>query len=341
MAGRLSVVYLYLEWVAAALPAGGYLAGIYFKDWALKIFRIIVTVSVVISFGFFIYTTDLNATFRLLRSLGWGLLWIPLCTFVAYVLGTAGWYFCLENRSVSLVRLFVYRLAGETVGLFNPASIVGGDIIKSGYLVKHGIPRDDAARSVVLSRIMAVISQILLMIVSAIWLLSQLKILTLPWQIFLVPGLILLLIRPLKNYLTSRKPQWIKKAKEFMTGLKHFVKANPRAAVASFIFFLLHWVAGSLELYIILKLLGHSIPVFYGVFMDMGVILVKSVGAFIPGQLGIEELGNKLVLEIVGIASYQVWLSVTILRRSRQLFWAIPGFLIYFKFLRQEKDRKS
>lgn len=300
----------------------------------MKIFRIIVTVSVIISFGFFIYTTDLNETFRLLRSLGWGLLWIPLCTFVAYVLGTLGWYFCLEDRSVSLVRLFGYRLAGETVGLFNPASIVGGDIIKSGYLVQHGIARDDAARSVVLSRIMAVISQILLMIVSAAWLLSRLPVPMLRWEFLLIPGGILLLVWPLKNYLASRKPQWIQKAQEFMTDLKRFVTTYPRAALASFIFFLLHWVAGSLELYIILKLLGHAIPVFYGVFMDMGVILVKSVGAFIPGQLGIEELGNKLVLEIVGIASHQVWLSVTILRRSRQLFWAVPGFLIYFKSLR-------
>jgi len=308
----------------------------------LKIFRIIITVSVILSFGFFIYTTDLNETFRLLGSLGWGLLWIPLCTFVAYLLGTAGWYFCLEDRSVSLARLFVYRLAGETVGLFNPASIVGGDIIKSGYLEQHGIPRDDAARSVVLSRIMAVISQILLMIVSATWLLWRLPVQVSLWPVLLVPGIILLLIKPLKNYLTSRKPQWMKKVREFMRGLKRFMKANPRAAVASFVFFLLHWVAGSLELYIILKLLGHTIPVFYGVFMDMGVILVKSVGAFIPGQLGIEELGNKLVLEIVGIASHQVWLSVTILRRSRQLFWAIPGFLIYFKLLRHgDPLRKS
>lgn len=308
----------------------------------MKIFRIIVTVSVIISFGFFIYTTDLNETFRLLQSLGWGLLWIPLCTFVAYVLGTLGWYFCLENRPVSLARLFGYRLAGETVGLFNPASIVGGDIIKSGYLVQHGIPRDDAARSVVLSRIMAVISQILLMIVSATWLLSRLSIPAPPWPVFLLIGLIGLLILPAKRYLEARKPQWMQKVQEFMTGLKRFVKANPRAAVASFLFFLLHWVAGSLELYIILKLLGHSVPVFYGVFMDMGVILVKSVGAFIPGQLGIEELGNKLVLGIVGIASYQVWLSVTILRRSRQLFWALPGFLIYFKSLRHgDPVRKS
>lgn len=308
----------------------------------MKIVRIIITVSVIISFGFFVYTTDLKETSRLLQALGAGLLWIPLCTFVAYMLGTLGWYFCLENRSVSPGRLFVYRLAGETVGLFNPASIVGGDIIKSGYLVQHGIPRDDAARSVVLSRIMAVISQILLMVVSAAWLLSQLPVPALPWPVFAGIGLILLLMIPLKKYLASRKPQWIQKAEEFMTGLKRFVKANPRAAVASFLFFMLHWVAGSLELYIILKLLGHAVPVFYGVFMDMGVILVKSAGAFIPGQLGIEELGNKLVLEVVGIASYQVWLSVTILRRSRQLFWAIPGFLIYFKLLRHgDSLRKS
>jgi len=62
--------------------------------------------------------------------------------------------------------------------------------------------------------------------------------------------------------------------------------------------------------------------------VEMGVTLFKSLGAIIPGQIGVEEYGNKVMLDVIGIASNEVWFVVSLVRRARQLFWlAIAGVL--------------
>ena len=63
--------------------------------------------------------------------------------------------------------------------------------------------------------------------------------------------------------------------------------------------------------------------------MDMGVVIIKSAVGFIPGQLGIEELANQLVLLAVGIGTGSLWLTVSILRRARQLVWIAGSALLY------------
>lgn len=55
----------------------------------------------------------------------------------------------------------------------------------------------------------------------------------------------------------------------------------------------------------------------------MGVIVFKTVGAIVPGQIGVEEYGNKVMLDAIGIVSNEVWLVVTLMRRGRQLFWLL------------------
>ena len=73
----------------------------------------------------------------------------------------------------------------------------------------------------------------------------------------------------------------------------------------------------------------------------MGVIIFKSAGAFVPGQLGVEELGNKMMLQIIGIATGSVWISTSILRRARQLFWITVGFILYLLIKKDHKQRST
>jgi hypothetical protein len=69
--------------------------------------------------------------------------------------------------------------------------------------------------------------------------------------------------------------------------------------------------------------------------VDMGVVLFKSAGAFIPGQLGIEEYGNKIMLLVIGVPGAGIWITASILRRARQLFWILFGVVLYFVFFKK------
>lgn len=321
----------------------------------MKIAKLLLIASVLITFGLFIYSTDMTEVIAAIRKIGTSGTWILLSTFTAYLIGTIGWRYCIGmGTGIPLWKLFIYRHVGETVGLFNPTSIIAGDMVKASLLKDHNIADTVALRSVVLSRIIMIVSQLFLLIMALCWLLFSLSgRLSGATQDYLWFALLLMIaLLALCTYILLKKrtpvavaattpaSKWQKfkrKITETLYILSEYVRAHPGAAVLSFSAFALHWVVGSLELYIILTFLGYEISVWDGLFMDMGIIVVKSMGAFIPGQIGIEEIGNKLVLAIIGISSYAVWLTVSILRRTRQLFWALVGFAMYLIFVRLGK----
>lgn len=108
-----------------------------------------------------------------------------------------------------------------------------------------------------------------------------------------------------------------------------FHQSQPYKCYRAYLYFFLHWVVGAFELFLILYFSGITIPIVLSQFMDMGIVIIKSFGAFIPAQIGIEEFGNRLLLTSAGIYTIQVWLIIALIRRSRQVFWIIFGFFAY------------
>ena len=117
---------------------------------------------------------------------------------------------------------------------------------------------------------------------------------------------------------------------ELRQELLDFYRENKRAMFLSFLFCSLHWVVGSLEFYFILLFLGIKTTIAKALLVDMGVIVFKAAGSFIPGQIGIEEYGNKVMLGIIGIGGGTIWVTASILRRARQLSWISLSLLVYF-----------
>jgi glycosyltransferase 2 family protein len=116
------------------------------------------------------------------------------------------------------------------------------------------------------------------------------------------------------------------------------LKFETRHLTAIF-FLVLHWFAGGMEVFAIFYLLGESIWVVNAFFIDFGVMIFKSLGQFIPGQAGIEELGNSYMLKVVGLKSSAFWLSFTILRRLRMMFFVVQS-LLYMAYLKWSNHTK-
>jgi hypothetical protein len=307
-----------------------------FVKWGLVL-------SVCISLALFLRATDFQEVFDLLGQIGWKVAYILLSTFSAYVLGSLGWKYCLgaEAAKTSTFRLFVYRQVGETLALFNPTSIVAGDWLKSRALKKQGVQEAVANHSVILARILMVLTQMALLIIALSWLLLGDE-LSAPWRTgvgivlaSLLVALSLLLYMLFKNAkVDSRWKTW-NTLLEYKNALGTYMLEHPKKTAIAALFMSLHWIAGSLEMFFILHFLGYDVTVFHGLLMDMGVILIKSVGAFIPGQLGLEELANKTVIFLIGISSASLWISVSIIKRARQLFWSIVGGILYLIYRKE------
>ena len=103
--------------------------------------------------------------------------------------------------------------------------------------------------------------------------------------------------------------------------LSDFFRYRKTSFISAFLLSAAQWMFGALEFFIVLRML--SVPVVFpdAVAVEMGVIFFKTVGAVVPGQLGIEEYGNKVMLDTIGVHGNEIWLVITLMRRSRQLFW--------------------
>lgn len=308
------------------------------------VFLLLILTSMVI----FVIHSDLSALKKELSTIGYRFIFIVFTTLVAYLFGTLAWWVCLgpSKKKTNIFELFAVRQIGETVGLFNPTSIIAGDLLKAELITRYDIPLQQGLRSVAISRITAILSQLSIFLLAMIWLmLSPLKNEVMQYTgyaIYVVCIVLLLFVVLIFYWLVSTKTppkynpadtSFVSKAKNQLQKLlwdtKDFYQQQNKVFWYSYLLFGIHWLIGSLEFYLILKFLAVDVKVIHGLILDMSVILFKSAGAFIPGQLGVEEISNKLLLSMIGISGGSIWLSVSLLRRGRQVFWTAIGAIFY------------
>ena len=310
-----------------------------------KTLRVLLVVSIFISFFLFLRATDINESIRLVKHLGFSALWIILCTFGAYYAGTLGWKYCMDTDiKLSSVQLFTYRHIGNVISLFNPAGAIAGELYNANMLIRKGLEEQTAYKSVLLCRIMMALSQLITLLIMLVWFLSVLSgKLQATYQyvfytcfVFFVLLISVLFYLLLKNGKTVQPVRTDKKWRrilhrviEMRISLAEYVHRYPLKAILAFTSFTIQWTLASLELFFILSFLGFEVKIWDGLFLDSVIIVSKSAFWFIPGQLGAEELINKFALYLIGINSLNIWLSVSILRRVRLLFWSVVAGIFY------------
>jgi hypothetical protein len=284
---------------------------------------IALSICIVASLFIFIRATDLTKALFLVAQIGYRFYLLLAITFIAYLLGTLSWKYCLGNavNNLSTGRLFLIRHVGETAAWFNPTSIIGGDTLKGILLGKHKIDHKLVISSLLLSRLIMIFSQMLLLFITTCYLWIQHQEVSFLRHSFLKYATLSL------GTIGQNASQ---KFKEAFVDLNILLKTHRRLLVISCGFAILHWLVGSLEFFFILKFLGLKVSILQALLVDLGVIVFKAAGAFIPGQFGIEEYGNKIMLMVIGIPGAEIWVSASVLRRARQLVWTCFGILIYF-----------
>ncbi|MHA4895712.1 lysylphosphatidylglycerol synthase domain-containing protein [Pedobacter sp. PWIIR3] len=297
-----------------------------------KVIIVVLTVCIVLSLFAFVRATDLHKVMDAIGRVGYKFAFLLLITFTAYLFATMSWKYTMGSdfAKVPIWRLFLIRHIGETVSLFNPASIIGGDAVKGIMLADYGVSRKSVVFSVFLSRLLLIVTQLLIFIFALLllWLQNPLF-LNSPDSNSSASGLLPLISLKWKT-LRSKLSLLLK-------DLPDILKENKQMLLISSIFALLHWLFGSFEFYFILKFLGIKVSIIQALIVDMGVIFFKAAGAFIPGQLGVEEYGNKVMLLTIGIPGAEIWITASILRRARQIVWVAFGVAVYFLVFHKRK----
>lgn len=315
---------------------------------AIKAFKYLLATAVVGMVGVFVYRTDFSELATYLGRLPQAFMWVMIVTFFAYLSGTISWWFCIDTpyKRGLITRMWIIRHVGEMLAIFNPTNVIAGDSLKSIYLGRSGIRQDKANASVVLSRLVLIVTGVLLMIVSGIFFMIDLVGLQQVIQTSIVAVITIAIIFGVCTYfrLIRRIIAWIKtigfvarfldgeggnQLRDSMSTFKDYVKTSKVRVFWALFFGALHWVLGAAEIYVILDALGQEVTVIDAVFFEMGVQFLKSLAFLIPGQIGVEEYANKIVLTSMKISANEVWLILSVMRRARQLLWLAVAALLY------------
>lgn len=322
----------------------------------LQIGFIIVLLSIVVNF---ILQTDLDAMGEYIKKAPELLLWLIGFSFFGHLTGAIAWQLCLgeDLSKMKLYDLFRTRLVCENISLFNPTNVIAGDGLKVVLLKKMAGIEKNAVSSVLLSRVLMIISAIGMMLIAMVYLFANVREELLSfWSLGLILGVGLLIIFSFVHLFVSTKMYLVKlidilgktwlsrwfaedtrsRFEDINRTMIDYYKTSKLKLVAALVISGLHWGLGAAELYVILLHFGGDISLMDAISMEMGILGFKAAGAFVPGQIGVEEYANKVMLGLVGVASNEIWLTVSVLRRVKQIFWlALAGLLsisIYKKY---------
>ena len=308
---------------------------------------------------FFVIHLDWGQVVNQVLNVGWKYWLILPINVTAYYFGTLSWKYCLGNERLgkSTWYLFKIRHIGETLAIINPTNVIAGDSAKHFLLKNKCVDKNACIASLFLSRIIIIIAAMLLGLSAFVYLLFKLPHKDLhPWVILMLISVLVVIIILIWGLITSKKLYLFKicqklwspfnfsgrgiivlnRINQLNTTFASYYHNNKQALFISFSFAILHWIFGAVEFGFILSLLGLPITWMESLTLEMGVALVKSIGTIIPGQIGIEEYGTKVMLLSIGFATSTLWVSVSILRRMRQLLWLAVG-MIFFVLVKKNK----
>lgn len=275
-------------------------------------------------------------------------------TFIAYLMVTLAWKLSFYRfpGHISTAMLFIIRQIGESLAQINPTNVIAGEALKAILLKRKKIPYKDSIVSLTISRFLVLFSALTLIMIGVYLFFDQLKFMAGTTTLVIAIALMFLLVVFLLYRLSSGKgilsmpvrllsflsrrfprmkgiPETIDKMNEADAELIDFYKTKKINFIIAFILSFCSWLMGATEFYVILYLLGLQATFLSCVAIEVGVMVFKAVGAFVPGQIGIEEYASKLMLEFVHVPGSGVWVTVAILRRARQLFWIIIGLIAF------------
>ena len=302
-------------------------------------------------FGWAVAAVGWPSIWQELRRFSWRM--VPILAFYLVIFGldTWGWRYAFsrQHQTAPWRSLFLARMAGEAVNYVTPLAWVGGEPVKAYLLAKrHGVPMTAGVSSVVIAKTTLTVG-LLLFALCGIGLaighspLSS-TILRLSWGVLgglgIVIGGFMLSQRwglfrrlgPLVRRMVG--PQLAPtgaQGHEIDEAIRRFYRCERGRLALSVGFHFLGWVAGVVEVWLILRFLGIPVTIVQAWIIESLWQLLKAGAFLIPAGVGAQEGGAILICVGLGF-SIPSGLAMAIVRRIRELFWTAIGLLVWSRY---------
>ena len=290
----------------------------------------------------------LAAVLATLALAGWGLTGVALFHLLPLGLDAAAIRVLLAGgaRRARMWDALLARWIGESVNSLMPAGQIGGPLLMIRQLSQRGTPAADAAAAITVSTTFQIFAQVVFALtgVAALWWRARHAALgsaaALPALV--ASGVLALLIAAF--YLLQRRGllgRTMRLALRF-AGERDWSRMLDRAdaidmsvksmhgrraqVAASFALSLLGWIAGTGEVWLILRLLGSGVGWGDALMLESLGQAIRGAAFAIPGSLGVQEGGYLLLAPLAGL-SPDVALALSLAKRARELLLAVPGLV--------------
>jgi putative membrane protein len=281
-----------------------------------------------------------------LRLVGWGIVPIVGQELFAYLANTLGWMaaFPRPRPPIPLHHLLAARIAGDAVNYVTPTATLGGEFVRTRFLQGRA-PGTSIVASVAVAKLGQTIGQIAFVIVGLAVILDDTP-LPAPLRHGLLGGLAMLsvlalslvvgqrrgMFAPLLRFaerlgLPARAPEFARRLQRLDEEIARFHGNADGAFVLSSACFFLGWVLGIVEVYLMLWFLGVPATVHRALTIEVLSVAIDGMLFFVPAKVGTQEGGKVLIFTVLGLDP-ATGLSLGILRRIRELTWALVGLLI-------------
>jgi len=293
---------------------------------------------------------DLGAVLARAREIGVGGMAVVLAIYLAaFVIDTWTWQMTLPSLPLdarSLYRLWKVRMVGEAVNATTPAAGLGGEPVKAVLLKRHcGIGYREGTASLVLARTINILA-LLLFLTGGYLLVLRAPDLPAGFRAVAGAGLAVsvaggLALWALQRFritsLAGTFAAGFPAARRIERVLGHvrdvddllvafYTLRRGRFAAATALAFV-NWWLGAVEVWFVLRALGHPLPLGDAWIIESAAQLVRLGAFFIPASLGAQEGAFFLVGEALA-GSATLGVAVGLVRRFRELLWILWGFAL-------------
>lgn len=300
-------------------------------------------------FGYLIYELGWENISRSLLQMGWW--WIPIfCLAIVWQIShTLAWRQILRGlgHRPSVWQLIKLKFVAEAVNMVAPSANLGGDMARA-YLIKKEVPITAGISSVMVDKtldafvklffnLIGLILTAIFIPVPSIWLWGGAVVLLVVFM-----GNSLMVLIQLKGFTGSVKkiarivPPLRRKLEkgedklhDLAFELRRMYLKSPGFMFKAAGFHAIGRTLGLVEIWAVLQLLNSPVDFLGSYYIASIMNLVQSAFLFIPGQLGVAEGGQALLLETLGYTAV-IGLSLGVIRRIRRLTLTGVGLLFYF-----------
>jgi putative membrane protein len=300
---------------------------------------------------------DYVAMLHIAGLAGWNLLWLIPYRGVYFLLYSIGWLRLLHpydpERRAGLGYVFWVTTVREAIDRLLPVASIGGGIAGVRLMRWRGLPTVGVSASVIVEILLTLVAMYLFTVLGLSLLLGfsasgaqyhrVLPVLLFSLPIPLLTGLLLRYGAVFERIEGFFRP-WVgvSAMSEGAVALDHQLRACLRRT-GSLLFAgtlqLIALIAGSLEIWFLLRLFGHPISVRAAVIMESLMQALRHLAFFVPAGLGVQEAALVLFGHALGVSS-ELALAVSLAKRIRELLCGLPS-LASWQFFEARRLRMS